>query len=214
MNWGYIMAKRVEGRSDKLLECAKAEFLEMGFQEASLRVIAAKADTSTGAIYTRFGDKDGLFHALVDEPVNELISWIEEGQQEFSMKPENEQKENVFSYKPEVWEQLVEYLYEHWDVFRLLVRCSDINCYETMLNRLVDFEVEYTYRFLNSTSNDALKTGKLTPMLIHMLSNAYYSGLFEVVRHEMEKEEALAYVCQLRRFFVQGWADLLGLRPE
>ena len=214
MNWGYIMAKRVEGRSDKLLECAKAEFLEMGFQEASLRVIAAKADTSTGAIYTRFGDKDGLFHALVDEPVNELISWIEEGQQEFSMKPGNEQKENVFSYKPEVWEQLVEYLYEHWDVFRLLVRCSDINCYETMLNRLVDFEVKYTYKFLNSTNNDALKTGKLTPMLIHMLSNAYYSGLFEVVRHEMKKEEALAYVRQLRRFFVQGWADLLGSRPE
>ncbi len=57
------MAKRVEGRSDKLLECAKAEFLEMGFQEASLRVIAAKADTSTGAIYTRFQDKEGYFRA-------------------------------------------------------------------------------------------------------------------------------------------------------
>ncbi len=44
------MAKRVEGRSDRLLECAKAEFLEMGFQEASLRVISAQADTSNCAI--------------------------------------------------------------------------------------------------------------------------------------------------------------------
>ena len=208
------MAKRVEGRSDKLLECARAEFLEMGFQEASLRVIAAKADTSTGAIYTRFIDKEGLFHALVDEPVNELISWVETGQQEFSLKPGEEQKEDVFSYKPEVWEQLVEYLYEHWDVFRLLVRCTDINCYEMMLNRLVDLEVEYTYKFLISTENEASKTGKLTPMLVHMLSNAYYSGLFEVVRHEMAKEEAFAYVYQLRRFFVHGWADLLGVRPK
>ncbi len=208
------MAKRVEGRSDKLLECAREEFLEMGFQEASLRVIAAKADTSTGAIYTRFGDKDSLFHALVDESMDELILWIEKGQQEFSLKPGEEQKEDVFSYKPEVWEQLVEYIYEHWDVFRLLVRCADINCYEMMLNRLVDIEVEYTYKFLKSTDNDALYNGNLTPMLIHMLSNAYYSGLFEVVRHEMTKEEAFVYVRQLRRFFVRGWADLLESRPE
>ena len=208
------MAKRVEGRSDKLLECARAEFLEMGFQEASLRVIAAKADTSTGAIYTRFGDKEGLFHALVDETVNTLISWVESGQQEFSEKPGDEQRENVFSYKPETWEQLVEYIYEHWGVFRLLVRCADINCYETMLNRLVELEVEYTYKFLKSTDNDALNNGKLTPMMTHMLSNAYYSGVFEVVRHEMTREEAFVYVRQLRRFFVQGWADLLGSRPE
>ena len=208
------MAKRVEGRSDKLLECAKAEFLEMGFQEASLRVIAAKADTSTGAIYTRFGDKEGLFHALVDKPVNELIIWLESGQQEFPLKPGDEQKANVFSYKPEVWEQLVDYLYDHWDVFRLLVRCADIDCYEEMLNRLVDLEVSYTYKFLEMTDNDALSAGKLTPMLIHMLSNAYYSGLFEVVRHDMSKEDAFTYVRQIRRFFVQGWADLLGIRPE
>ena len=49
---------------------------------------------------------------------------------------------------------------------------------------------------------------------MHMLSNAYYSGLFEVVRHDMTKEDAFTYVRQIRRFFVQGWADLLGIRPE
>lgn len=58
------MAKRVEGHSDRRLECAMAEFMEMGYQEASLRVIAAKAETATGSIYTRFKDKEGLYHAL------------------------------------------------------------------------------------------------------------------------------------------------------
>ena len=43
------MARRIEGVSDELLRCARDEFLEMGFQEASLRVIAAKAGTSTGS---------------------------------------------------------------------------------------------------------------------------------------------------------------------
>ena len=207
------MAKRVEGRSDKLLECAKAEFLEMGFQEASLRVIAAKADTSTGAIYTRFQDKEGLFHALVDDTVSRMLDWFEKGQQAFADQPSETQKKDVFTYKPDLWEELVNYIYNHWDVFRLLVRCADNSCYDEMLTRMIDIEVNYTYKFLESTGNKALANGALTPMLVHMLSNAFYSGLFETVRHQMSKDDALTYVRQLRRFFVCGWADLLDSKP-
>ena len=205
------MAKRVEGRSDRLLECAMAEFMEMGYQEASLRVIAAKADTTTGSIYTRFHDKDGLFHALVDATIDELILWMREGNESFADRPIREQRETALTYKPEMWEQLVDFIYAHWEAFRLLARCTDIGCYEDMLNRMIDIEVTYTRRFLEATGNDALESGRLTPMLLHMLSNAYYSGLFEIVRHDMAKDDAMSYVRQLRRFFTQGWSDLLRL---
>lgn len=208
------MAKRVEGRSDKLLECAFSEFMEMGYQEASLRVIAAKADTTTGSIYSRFKDKEGLFHALVDSTIDGLIAWHERVQGAFARKSADEQREEVLTYAPELWEQMVDYIYDHWDVFRLLARCTDIDCYDNMLNRLVEIEVKYTYSFLESTGNDAVKRGRLTPMLIHMLSSAWYSGLFETVRHDMTYEEALTYVRQLRRFFLRGWADLLDIEPD
>ena len=82
------MAKRVEGRSDRLLECAMAEFMEMGYQEASLRVIAAKAETTTGSIYTRFRDKEGLFHALVDSLCRDGIG-----------RPARELEKEVKSYR-------------------------------------------------------------------------------------------------------------------
>ncbi len=205
------MARRVEGRSDKLLECAMAEFMEMGYQEASLRVIAAKAETTTGSIYTRFRDKEGLFHALVDSTVDELILWMREGNEAFADRPAGEQRETVFTYRPEIWEQLVDFIYAHWEVFRLLARCTDIDCYEDMLNRMIDIEGAYTLRFLEATGNDTLESGRLTPMMLHMLSNAYYSGLFEIVRHDMTKDDAMTYVSQLRRFFTRGWADLLGI---
>ena len=55
------MAKQRPGVADKVLEYAKLEFLSKGFLEASLRTIAQEAGTSTGSIYTRFGDKEGLF---------------------------------------------------------------------------------------------------------------------------------------------------------
>lgn len=54
MNGGEVMAKQIEGVYDKLIECAKAEFLEKGFKDASLRTIAKNAGTSTNSIYVRF----------------------------------------------------------------------------------------------------------------------------------------------------------------
>ena len=64
------LAKQIEGVYEAVLECAKKEFLEKGYKDASLRTIAQEAGTSTSSIYTRFGDKEGLFRAIV-EPVAE-----------------------------------------------------------------------------------------------------------------------------------------------
>lgn len=41
------MAKQKAGVYDRVLECAREEFLSKGFLEASLRTIAQAADTST-----------------------------------------------------------------------------------------------------------------------------------------------------------------------
>ena len=43
MNGGENVAKQIEGVYDKLIECAKVEFLEKGFKDASLRTIAKNA---------------------------------------------------------------------------------------------------------------------------------------------------------------------------
>lgn len=204
------MAKKIEGVSDEILRCARDEFLEMGFQEASLRVIAAKAGTTTGSVYTRYSDKAALFHALVDEAVEGLLSWFLREQEAFDNRP-SEAKADVLAYGGDKFAQMVDYLYDHWDALRLVVRCADIDCYAQMLDRLIDIDNEYTLRYMNSTGHDAISAGRMTSELLHMLANAYYSGLFETVRHEMPRDRAQIYVKQLRRFFVMGWADLLRI---
>ena len=68
------MPKRISGVSARLLECAKSEFLEKGFQDASIREIAKKADTSSRAVYTRFPNKEGLFDAIVGPATEKLIA--------------------------------------------------------------------------------------------------------------------------------------------
>lgn len=203
------MARRIEGVSDEVLRCAREEFMEMGFQEASMRVIAAKANTSTGSIYTRYGDKSGLFHALVDDTVNGLLQGFEAVQAAFDDRPV-EAKGDALDYAGDQVVAMVNYLYDHLDDFRLLTRCSDKDCYEQMIDSLIDIDVKYTLRFMQCTGRGALAEGQTGELMLHMLSSAFYSGLFETVRHGLSREDAIAYALRLRRFFRMGWADLLG----
>lgn len=204
------MAKRIEGVSDEVLRCAREEFMEMGFQDASMRVIAAKANTSTGSIYTRYGDKSGLFHALVDDTVNGLLQGFETVQAAFDNRPV-EAKHDALDYASDQVTGMVNYLYDHLDDFRLLTRCSDKDCYEKMIDSLIDIDVKYTFRFMQCTGRGALTNDQTSALMVHMLSNAFYSGLFETIRHDLSREEAIVYALRLRRFFRMGWADLLGM---
>ena len=55
------MARREEGVTERLIESARVEFLEKGYDGASLRSIADRAGSSKGAIYIRYADKADLY---------------------------------------------------------------------------------------------------------------------------------------------------------
>ena len=61
--------KRVEGVTERLIEAARDEFAEKGYEGASLRTIAERAGSSKGAIYVRYPDKEALYTAVVDPVV-------------------------------------------------------------------------------------------------------------------------------------------------
>ena len=55
-------------KRELLISAAKEEFLEKGYNKASLRSICAKAGVTTGALYFFFENKADLFSAIVDGP--------------------------------------------------------------------------------------------------------------------------------------------------
>ena len=43
-----------------------------------------------------------------------------------------------------------------------------------------------------------------------MIASGMYNGIFEIVVHDMPKEQAMRYVDQLREFYTAGWLKLIG----
>jgi len=60
------MGKRGDELRHQMLHAAKDVFLEVGFERASMDVIAARAETTKRTLYAHFDNKESLFLAVVD----------------------------------------------------------------------------------------------------------------------------------------------------
>ena len=206
------MAKQIEGVYESVLACAKNEFLEKGYKDASLRVIAQAAGTSTGSIYTRFKDKAGLFDAIVGPAADQLKDMFVEIQENFHSLDDSTQEAEMGEYTSRHQMEMLEYIYDHFDEFRLLLDCSDGTRFSGFVDELVDIEVEYTYKYMEVINCESVKSGVVTEDFIHIIVTAYFNGMFEVVRHNMSRDDARKYIRLLNRYHMQGFSTVFN--PE
>ena len=193
-----------------MLDCAKKEFLEKGYKDASLRTIAQEANTSTGSIYTRFGDKEGLFCAIVEPAANGLKKMFLEIQEKFHSFDKEAQLAEMGQYTSLHQMEMLDYIYDHFDVFRLLLDCAEGTQFSRFVEELVEIEVDYTYKYMEVIGCKSVKSGLVTEEFVHIVVTAYFNGMFEVVRHNMDKASAVKYVRLLNRYHMQGFSTIFN----
>ncbi len=190
------MARQIKGVSQRVLDCAREEFLKKGFLDASLREIAQAAATSTGSIYTRFGDKEGLFRALVEPEASDLKALSQTLQQD-------EGEETTFSLYTHP--RVLDFVYDHFDAFYLLAVAAHGTEYAGYLDELVEMEEHYAYQYLKRKGQNAASLTPAGRELVHILATAYCDGIFEPVRHRMSREKADAYVRLFETYHKAGF---------
>lgn len=65
----------------RIIDAAREEFLDKGFEKASIRTITAKAKTAKSNLYNYFKDKDDLFRAVLEPAVSEIKTGLEMAKQ-------------------------------------------------------------------------------------------------------------------------------------
>ena len=70
---------------DQIHEAAKAEFLQKGYKDASLRNIVKSLGKTLGAFYGYYKSKEELFEALVGEHYQYLIDRFKDAQKQFTL---------------------------------------------------------------------------------------------------------------------------------
>lgn len=204
------MARQIEGVAERIVDAAKRELLDKGYVEASLRTIAAEADTSTNSIYVRFGDKEGLFSAIVEPVLNEMTERFIRIQERFHLMTPEEQAERMPKYADGGTSELIDYMYEHLEEFRLLLDASYGTRFHNFVDELVRIEVEYTYKFMEAVGYSDKFGDAVTQKLLHIVTTSRFESIFEIIRHGMSREEATEYIELLSRYHRCGFIEIFG----
>ncbi|WP_353095490.1 TetR/AcrR family transcriptional regulator [Tissierella praeacuta] len=205
------MSRDFQKTHENLLICAQQHFLELGFERASIREICKDANVTNGAFYNHFGDKEALFGELV-EPVVQIVSkmYSESIIKHFEMAKTDELI-NLWKLSEDTIVKIIEYIYEHFDIFKLLLMCSDGTKYAAFLDDVVRLDVRETLRLMAELKERGVPVNQLEEDEWHMLIHAYYASISEIVMHNYPKASALKYVHTLADFFSSGWQKVLGI---
>lgn len=196
----------------RILEVGKREFLEKGFKDASLRAIVKEAGFTKGAFYGYYNSKEALFDALVAPAADELIAQFKQAQQAHYELITEDKAEQSQDLSTSYLNYFINYIYDHFDSFKLVICCSEGTRYANYIHELVELEVDQTENYYQQLRRLGKLKGTVNRDLHHMITSAYFTAVFETVAHDMSREWAIGYVNELAVFFNCGWSGLLRFK--
>ena len=194
----------------KILDAGMEEFQEKGFRDASLRNIVKTAGVTTGAFYGYFSSKEALFASIVEPHAAAVMGRFMTAQTDFADLPKEEQPAHIGKESGECVAWMIDYIYDHYEPFKLLICRSDGTPYENFVHNMAEVEVEYTFRYIDVLRSLGNNVPELDKNLCHMITSGMFDGMFEVLRHDMPKDKAKQFIAQIQEFHMAGWAKIMG----
>ena len=204
------MEEKSSDTLEKIQQSALEEFSEKGFLGASLRQIVKNAGVTTGAFYGYFSSKEALFASIVEPHAAALMGRFMEAQTGFAELPEKEQPAHMGEASGNYVEWMVDYICEHREPVKLLLCRAEGTSYEHFIHNMVEVEVESTLRYMEVLRRLGKDIPPLNRSLCHIIASGMFNGLFEIVIHDMPREQAFQDVTQFRSFYTAGWLKLMG----
>ncbi|MFR1637739.1 MAG: TetR/AcrR family transcriptional regulator [Eggerthellaceae bacterium] len=179
----------------RAVSCCKArsEFLDKGYEKASLRSIAQNAGVTTGALYVRFPNKSALFAALVEPVSAHLLGLFRTGNDQGFEQLDEGRPEDMWSTSEDVITRIVDYIFEHKEPFDLLINHAAGSGYEHFLDDLVEEEVSQSLAYLDAMRERGLACASPSHDDLHALVSAEYYAFFEIVRRHLERGRRCAH---------------------
>ena len=210
---GVMEARQIDGNRttlERIHQAAKAEFLEKGYKDASLRNIVKSVGMTTGAFYGYYKSKEELFEALVGEHYTYLLDCFQKAQKDFANLPHAQQPEVMGDISGACMFEMLHYAYEHLEECKLILCCSEGTKFSGLIDEMVEIEVEGTHAYLKVLGELGRPSPQIDPALEHILITGMFHTFFELVIHEMPLQDAENYVREMRAFYTAGWMKIMG----
>ena len=203
------MARRNPALDERIIAAARAEFLEKGYQGASLRPIAERAGATVGAIQIRYRTKDALLRALLAPFLAEIEGVFQAAKAEYWQYPPSERLAFIEKSMKMESEAILSLIFDHYDDAVLLLCKSEgsslADCFDQIVARKVA-ESEAFFSVLDAEPFDG--------ELLRLLIGAQFYSYRQSVRSGCGRDVAKRTMRSLMRYHMGGWTALLNASQE
>jgi len=193
----------------RLLEAAREEFLEHGFQGANMRAIARRAGQNPGNIYHYYSSKDALFCAVLEKVLRSVEAGILFMR---DWKPTPEHPINTLKDERQILHTIIDFVDANREDVNMLAFKSRGSSLEGLQERLLD---ELTIQFsvimkdvVNFSDDDEL-TFAPSQFFLRRLNVFFLDGMTAMLRDNISKPTMYEYVEEMLVFYYHGLVALL-----
>lgn len=194
---------------ERIIAAAKEEFLSCGFENASMRRIAANAGITASGLYKHFPNKEEMFAYLVQPMLDEFFTLYRQKEKEEHDAIEQIGAAAAFLNDDALY--TMQFIYDHLNAFRLLVCCSQGTRYENYAHKLAEMEEESSLRYIEALRRHGDHVPEFDRREFHLLVSANVEAVLQPIRHQFTREEAMHYAETINTFFAKGWKWLCGM---
>ena len=200
---GEDMANKDHSLDDEIIRAAYSEFLAYGFQKASLHKIAEKAGVTTGAIYTRYKNKDALFFSLLRDFFEAMKVLFAPVAEEYEKAKHSEKPEDILSAINAEESIYFRLLTEHYDDCTLFFSRSDGSSVEMILKEIMNTKTKQTVEFFSEVYGKAPNEDA-----IRLLMGSQFWYFRQLLNEHLDEDEMFACLRSILDFFNAGWRQL------
>ena len=192
----------------KIMAAAKEEFLEVGFEKASMRSIGDRCGMSDAGIYRHCVDKEDLFDQLVAPAVERIDAWAKD---HIARYEEALKKNECVEWQGAATDMMREVVYPNMEEYHLLLAKAQGTKYENFLHDMTEKHQKRFLAYIKTLKKQGIKVWDIDPKELHLLFSAYTTAMFEPVIHNYSQKDALRCLKTVEAFFLPGWKQLMGL---
>ena len=190
----------------RIISSMREEFLTWGYEKASVNRIAKKAGITPAGLYRHFKGKEDMLGYLVNDTLKDLRCLERDSEAKMSGD------KAVYSpFREEYMIPLIDFIYDHYEGIKLLVCCSAGSAYGSFEEDQIEIETESNKQYAQMLRRAGAAVKPLTDMQWHLLSTEYIHLVFEMVRHDMTREEAYEHMEFIKTLLYPGWSAIFGL---
>jgi AcrR family transcriptional regulator len=190
---------------ERIIEAARAEFLEKGFERASVRAITARAKTAKSNLYNYFQDKDRLFYAVLEPTLTKVLQGLE------AAKIYNVPKSAVAYTRNSqkfVVDKVMEFVFDHLTDLKLLLFHAQGSSLANFKDQITD-----TFTYLLSVWVESIQPQQeISRFFIGQVAGLIIGGIERTIKSGVTPEQVETHQDEFVNFLYYGWQGVFNTK--